>query len=127
MDAALEVSLKDLDPWEDPGLTVDVLTLKANAIAKIILDTLGLEKTGKLLAAVREVGKGDSQETDPSFSGFSCLEELRDMGHDFISTGDRSSQSQGTGDLCEIMVPYLQGDGAAAATLISYSLLYLTT
>ena len=63
-DRALGVSLIDMDPWEDPARTVDVLTLKANAIAQSILDTLGPEKTWQLLASIRGSHKGKSFSLD---------------------------------------------------------------
>ena len=59
-DQTLGVSLKDMNPWEDPARTVDVLTLKANAIAQSILDTLGREKTGQLLGSIRGSHEGKS-------------------------------------------------------------------
>ncbi len=59
-DTALGVALKDLDPWEDPSRTVDVLTLKGGAVAQSILDSLGPEKTRKLLAFLRENHKGQA-------------------------------------------------------------------
>jgi len=59
-DRALGISLKDMDPWEDPARTIDVLTLKANAVAQTIMDTLGREKTGQLLASIRRSYKGKS-------------------------------------------------------------------
>ena len=57
-DEALEVSLKDMDPWKDPARTINVLILKADAIAQSMLDSLGYEKTGKLLASIRQAHKG---------------------------------------------------------------------
>lgn len=60
----LEVSLEEMDPWEDPACTVDVLTLKGNAVARSILDTLGREKTGLLLSSLREAHRGGSYSLD---------------------------------------------------------------
>lgn len=59
-DQVLGVSLKDMDPWEDPSRTVDVLTLKANAVAQSLLDVLGPEKTGHLLSSLRNAHQGQS-------------------------------------------------------------------
>lgn len=73
---ALGVSLKDMDPWKDPALTVDVLTLKANAIAQSILDTLGPEKTRQFLASIRENHKGES------FTINDVLEAGKTLGYD---------------------------------------------
>jgi len=56
----LKVALKDMDPWEDPSRTVDVLTLKAGAMARCIMDILGSQKTGQLLSSLRETYKGRS-------------------------------------------------------------------
>ena len=44
------VSLADIDPWEDPERTINVLSLKGGAMAQSLLDDLGREKTGALLA-----------------------------------------------------------------------------
>lgn len=59
-DTALGTALKDLDPWEDPARTVDVLTLKGGAVARSMHDALGPEKTGKLLASLRAAHQGRS-------------------------------------------------------------------
>jgi ABC-type transport system involved in multi-copper enzyme maturation permease subunit len=47
---ALDVALADIEPAEDAQQTLDVLTIKAPAIARSILDGLGREKTAALLA-----------------------------------------------------------------------------
>lgn len=57
---ALEVSLKDMDPWDDPAGTFDVLALKCDAIARSIIDTMGRENLGRLLSLLREKYKGKS-------------------------------------------------------------------
>jgi ABC-type transport system involved in multi-copper enzyme maturation permease subunit len=54
----LKVALKDIDPWEDPSRTVDVLILKAGAMARCIMDILGHDRTGQLLSSLRESHKG---------------------------------------------------------------------
>jgi hypothetical protein len=50
----LDVSLSDLDPWVDPGKSLDVLTLKGSAMAWSMRDGLGRERSGRLLGALRE-------------------------------------------------------------------------
>ena len=55
---ALGISLADMDPWEDPGRTVNVLVLKGGALSRSLVDGLGREKTGRLLAALRERSAG---------------------------------------------------------------------
>ncbi|KPK84847.1 MAG: hypothetical protein AMS27_08875 [Bacteroides sp. SM23_62_1] len=60
----LNTSLRDMDPWEDPPSTVDILTLKASAFARSILDSLGPEDTGRLLALLRETHRGQSYTMD---------------------------------------------------------------
>jgi hypothetical protein len=57
-DLILEVSLTDLDPWEDPKKTIDVLSLKGGAMSQSLLDGLGREKSGTLLATLREENTG---------------------------------------------------------------------
>lgn len=59
-DQILDKSLKDMDPWENPALTLDILSLKGNAIAQSIMDTLGRENTGRLLSSLCEKHKGQS-------------------------------------------------------------------
>jgi hypothetical protein len=56
--AVMAGSLRDLDPWADPAQTVDALTLKAGALAKIIADGLGRETTARLLAEIRDQHRG---------------------------------------------------------------------
>jgi hypothetical protein len=57
-DTILETSLADLDPWEDPERTINVLSLKGGAMAESLLDNLGREKAGTLLATLREGNAG---------------------------------------------------------------------
>ena len=52
-DRALGSPLAALDPTEDAELTLNVLALKGDAIARSILDGLGREKTAALLAELR--------------------------------------------------------------------------
>ncbi len=57
-DLALGTSLAALDPYEDPKRSINVLALKSRAIALSILDGLGREKTGLLLATLLERHRG---------------------------------------------------------------------
>jgi ABC-type transport system involved in multi-copper enzyme maturation permease subunit len=59
-DTALGLSLVQLDPWEDPKRTINVLSLKGGAMARSLLDSLGREKTGQFLGALRRRGAGRS-------------------------------------------------------------------
>jgi ABC-type transport system involved in multi-copper enzyme maturation permease subunit len=59
-DTVLGVSLDELDPWEDPARTVDVLTLKAGAMSASVLDDLGPQQTGAVIAALLEARRGQS-------------------------------------------------------------------
>jgi hypothetical protein len=52
-DTVLRTRLVDLDPWKDPSQTLDVLTLKGGAMAESLLDGLGRERAGRLLAELR--------------------------------------------------------------------------
>lgn len=58
--AALGTSLADLDPWESPSKSLNVLTLKGGAMARSLMDSLGSEKAGAMLAALRNRGQGGS-------------------------------------------------------------------
>ncbi|HJN52388.1 MAG: hypothetical protein QF565_07405 [Arenicellales bacterium] len=51
-DRALGASLADLEPNDDPKQSLNVLALKGSAIARAILDDLGSERTGQLLAGL---------------------------------------------------------------------------
>jgi len=59
-DEVTAVSLAEMDPWEDPQRTVDVLTVKGGAMARSMLDDLGRTKTGNLLANLRERRAGET-------------------------------------------------------------------
>jgi len=63
-DTLLETSLGDLDPWEDPAKTIDVLSLKGGAMASSLRDKLGPEKTGQLLGVLRERNAGGTFSRD---------------------------------------------------------------
>jgi len=74
---ALDVSLKDMDPWEDPADTVDVLTLRGYAISQAIVDILGREKTATLLSTIRNNHQGQC------FSVDDMINVGKDLGYDF--------------------------------------------
>ncbi|MBN1904991.1 MAG: hypothetical protein JW927_07830 [Deltaproteobacteria bacterium] len=76
-DQALKSSLKDIEPWDDPALQINVLTLKAGAMARCILDILGREKTAHLLSSIRETHKGGT------FSFDDMNDKGRALGIDF--------------------------------------------
>jgi hypothetical protein len=95
-DQVLGIPLKDIDPWEAPALTVDVLTLKANGIAQSILDTLGSEKTGQFLASIRENHKGES------FTINDVLEAGKTLGYDLSEIlGERITGTELPGFVCD--------------------------
>jgi len=72
----LEVSLVEMDPWEDPERAINVLNLKGGAMAKSLLDRLGREKAGELLATLREMRTGRPYERED------VLEAGRAIGED---------------------------------------------
>jgi ABC-type transport system involved in multi-copper enzyme maturation permease subunit len=74
---ALEVPLKDMDPWKNPADTVDVLTLKGYAISQTIMDVLGREKTAALLSNIR------NNHRCKSFSYDDMKKAGIDLGYDF--------------------------------------------
>jgi len=57
---ALDVALSDIDPWDDPQRTIDLLALKGGEMAQAIYDTLGPRAVGELLAALLERRAGES-------------------------------------------------------------------
>jgi ABC-type transport system involved in multi-copper enzyme maturation permease subunit len=56
----LTTSLRDLEPREDPQRSLDVLTLKGGAVAESVVDTLGADAAGRLLASLRQQHRGAS-------------------------------------------------------------------
>ena len=95
-DQALSVSLNEMDPWEDPASTVDVLTLKANAVAQSILDTLGTEKTIQLLASIREAHQGSTYSLDD------MMEAGKTLGYDLTEIlGDWLGSADMAGFVCQ--------------------------
>lgn len=94
-DHALGISLRDMDPWEDPARTVDILILKGDAIARSILDTLGHETTGQLLASIRDSHRGKS------FSLNDMVEAGKALGHDLTEIlGDWLGSTDLPGFVC---------------------------
>ncbi|HVS63170.1 MAG TPA: ABC transporter permease subunit [Thermoanaerobaculia bacterium] len=59
-DAALEDSLTEMDPWDDPKRSVDVLVLKTSALASTILDGAGRQRAGRMLAILVERHRGST-------------------------------------------------------------------
>lgn len=59
-EAALSLPLSEIDPWEDPELAVDILTLKSGKLAEVIYDILGPQESGQLLAQLLEQHRGGS-------------------------------------------------------------------
>ena len=57
-DAVREVQLAAMDPWENPERSVDVLSLKGEAMARSLLDTLGRDSTAAFMADLRERAVG---------------------------------------------------------------------
>ncbi|MDQ7006819.1 MAG: ABC transporter permease [Acidobacteriota bacterium] len=55
-EAALSTSLVDLDPDRDPQKAIDVLTLKGGALSRSLIDALGRERSGALLAGLVQDG-----------------------------------------------------------------------
>lgn len=88
-DTVLGVALVDLDPWEDPARTVDVLTLKGGAVSQSLLDGLGRDKTFRLLASLREahVGRSFSFE-DLIAAGKALDEDLQELLGDWLGSTD---------------------------------------
>lgn len=84
---ALGTALTDLDPWADPARTVDVLTVKAGAVARSIHDALGPEKTGKLLASLRNAHQGRSYSfEDVKTAGRALGEDVEGLLGDWLNT-----------------------------------------
>jgi ABC-type transport system involved in multi-copper enzyme maturation permease subunit len=86
-DQVLGVSLKDMDPWEDPARTVDVLTLKANAFAQSLVDVLGPEKTGRLLSSLRDAHQGQSFTFDDVLAAGKAMgQDLEELFGDWLGS-----------------------------------------
>ena len=61
---ALGTALVDLNPEDDPRLTLDVLWLKGPEVAQAVLDGLGREKVAALLAELRRRHTGGNYDAD---------------------------------------------------------------
>lgn len=59
-DTVLTVSLNTLDPRKKPQDTLDVLTLKGGGMVRSLLDGLGRERSGELLAQLRKTHRGQT-------------------------------------------------------------------
>jgi ABC-type transport system involved in multi-copper enzyme maturation permease subunit len=95
-DKMLEVSLEEMDPWEDPARTVDILALKGNAVARSILDTLGREDTVRLLSLLRQTHQGGSY----GFEDFQAAAEA--LGYDMeVLLGDWFGSAALPGFVCD--------------------------
>lgn len=60
----LEVPLSDIDPWDDPQRTIDMLSLKGGEMAEAIRDTLGTEAVAELLRNLLDRYAGSSFSLD---------------------------------------------------------------
>jgi len=56
----LQTPLAQLQPWQDPALTVDMLALKSGALADVIYHILGPQKSGLLIASILEQHRGST-------------------------------------------------------------------
>lgn len=86
-DAALDASLAQIDPWEDPQRTIDLLTLKGGGMAQALYDTLGANAVGALLADLleRHVG-GNFTLADFIAAGERVDADLRGLLEDWVGT-----------------------------------------
>ena len=67
-DLALGTSLADLDPAFNAARVLDVLALKGRAVARSILDALGRERAGALLAELRRRHAGGHYDLDAFYA-----------------------------------------------------------
>lgn len=61
---ALEESLVELDPRDDPQRAIDVLALKAGALSQALYDELGADETARLLSELRQRYRGRTFTSD---------------------------------------------------------------
>jgi hypothetical protein len=86
-EAVLSGSLRELDPWQDPGRTIDALTLKGGALARSLYDGLDRQTVGALLAGLREQHRGGTFGLDEVVSaGDSLDEQLGGLFTDWLTT-----------------------------------------
>jgi len=50
--------LSNIDPWDDPRLTIDLLALKGGGLAKVIYDILGPDKSAQVIAQLLSNHRG---------------------------------------------------------------------
>ncbi|MBN1831898.1 MAG: hypothetical protein JW896_07285 [Deltaproteobacteria bacterium] len=85
----LGLSLRDMDPWDDPEWMVGVITLKGNAISRSMMDILGQEKAGSLLSMIREEHRGRSYSLTDVKEACNVLEQdMSKYFDDWFSTTD---------------------------------------
>jgi ABC-type transport system involved in multi-copper enzyme maturation permease subunit len=79
-DQALGVSLAGLEPWDDPRRTLDVLTLKGDAMARSLVDELGRVRVARLLSTLRERNLGGT------FDRAELIAAAEEIGEDLAAT-----------------------------------------
>lgn len=86
-DAALRTSLGALDPVTDPTAAIDVLTLKAGGLARVLLEGEGRDRTGKTLRVLRERHAGGAfTRADLVAAGAEAGLDLGTFLHDALDT-----------------------------------------
>ena len=84
---ALNDPLSKLDPWEDPKQSINVLSLKASALADAILDGAGREKASRLLEILLENHRGGTFSTDDFRAAATAAEiDLDELVGDFLDS-----------------------------------------
>lgn len=61
---AMNVSLVDMDPFEDPELSIDIYALKAGELVKSVHDALNTVGTARLLASLLEEHRGGAYDIE---------------------------------------------------------------
>ena len=85
-DLALETSLANLDPDDDPAGVLDALALKGSAVARSIVDALGRERTGAFLAELRQRHSGGHYDIDGFYeSALAVGADLRPLLGDWLN------------------------------------------
>lgn len=83
----LQVPLGDVDPYENPQRTLDMLALKGGEMAEAMVDTLGTEEVGLLLARLLERHAGESFTMDDLIAaGGDASDGLAQLLRDWITT-----------------------------------------
>ena len=84
---ALEEPLASLDPWGEPKRSVNLLALKASALADAILDGAGREKTSRMLEILLEQHRGATFDKNDFFAAAAAAEiELDELVGDFLDS-----------------------------------------